>query len=149
MAENFRMTATARFLNRMMASLLRLGLGPKRNHLLTTRGRKTGRLHTTPVSLVMDAGQRWLVAPYGAVGWVRNVRANGEAYLRRGRRTERIHVDEVDRDIAAPVLKRYLERERIVRPYFDVRPDADLAAFAAEANRHPVFSISTLQPGND
>jgi deazaflavin-dependent oxidoreductase (nitroreductase family) len=148
-AENYRVTASTRLLNRMMTGLLRLGIGPKRNHLLTTRGRKTGRLHTTPVSLVMDAGQRWLVAPYGAVGWVRNIRANGEATLRRGRRTERIRLDELEAHIAAPVLKRYLQQERIVRPYFDVQPDADLRAFAAEANRHPVFSISTVQPGND
>jgi deazaflavin-dependent oxidoreductase (nitroreductase family) len=148
-AENYQATATTRFVNRMMTALLRLGLGPKRNRLLTTRGRKSGRLHTTPVSLVIDARQRWLVAPYGAVGWVRNVRANGEAHLRRGRRTERVRLHEADPHIAAPVLKRYLEQERIVRPYFDVAPDADLAEFTAEANRHPVFSISTLEPGDD
>ncbi len=59
-----------RLVNRLMAGLLRLGLGPKRNHLLTTRGRKTGRPHTTPVSLVIEDGQRWLVASYGTVNWV-------------------------------------------------------------------------------
>ena len=138
------MTATRRQGNRMMAGLVRLGVGPKPNHLLTTRGRKTGRLHTTPVSLVIDDGQRWLVAPYGTVGWVKNVRANGEATLRRGRRTVRVQADELDADVAAPVLRRYLQREKIVRPYFDVEPDAELMAFAAEASRHPVFAFSSL-----
>lgn len=139
------MTATRRFGNRMMAGLLLIGIGPKSNYLLSTQGRKTGRRHTTPVSLLIDDGQRWLVAPYGAVGWVHNVRANGQAALRRGRRIERVEAVEVDADVAAPVLKRYLHRERIVRPYFDVSPDADLAAFAAEANRHPVFALRSLR----
>ncbi|HEX6336082.1 MAG TPA: nitroreductase family deazaflavin-dependent oxidoreductase [Jiangellaceae bacterium] len=139
------MTAARRFANRMMAGLLRVGIGPKRNFLLTTRGRKSGRLHTTPVSLVIDNGQRWLVAPYGAVGWVHNIRANGEATLHRGRSVERVRADEVDAEIAAPVLRRYLQRERIVRSYFDATPDGDLAAFRAEAGRHPVFALVSLR----
>lgn len=113
--------------------------------LLTTRGRMSGRLHTTPVSLVIDNGQRWLVAPYGEVGWVHNIRANGEATLHRGRSVERVRAEEVEADIAASVLKRYLQRERIVRPYFDATPDADLAAFRAEAGRHPVFALVSLR----
>ena len=64
----------------MMAGLLRLGLGPKSNYLLTTRGRKSGRRHTTPVSLVIDNGQRWLVAPYGAVGWVHKCPSERRSY---------------------------------------------------------------------
>lgn len=144
MAKVYRVTAGRRFGNRMMAGLVRLGLGPKRNYLLTTRGRKSGRPHTTPVSLAIDGDQRWLVAPYGTVSWVHNIRANGELSLRRGGRTERLRAVEVDSDTAAPVLKRYLQREKIVRPYFDVAPDADLATFAAEAGRHPVFAIRSL-----
>lgn len=145
MARTYRVTVIRRFGNRMMAGLLRLGLGPKSNYLLTTRGRKSGRRHTTPVSLVIDNGQRWLVAPYGAVGWVHNVRANGQATLRRGRLTEQVQAAEVDADVAAPVLRSYLQRERIVQPYFDVAPDAELADFAAEASRHPVFALTSIR----
>jgi deazaflavin-dependent oxidoreductase (nitroreductase family) len=144
-ARTYRVTAIRRFGNRMMAGLLHFGIGPQSNYLLTTQGRKSGRRHTTPVSLVIGNGGRWLVAPYGAVGWVHNVRANGEATLRRGRLTERVQADEVDTDVAASVLRRYLQRERIVRPYFDVTPDAELAAFAAIANRHPVFVLTSLR----
>jgi hypothetical protein len=51
----------------------------------------------------------------------------------------------VDAEAAAPVLKRYLRRERFARAFFDVLPDADLTAFAAEASRHPVFAISSVR----
>src|SRR5262245_38932659 len=53
--------------------LARVGIGPF--HLLTTRGRKTGRLFTIPTNPVRHDGRRWLVAPLGAVGWVHNARA--------------------------------------------------------------------------
>ena len=39
------------------------------------------------------------------------------------------------------MLKLYVTRVPITRPYFDARPEADLAAFRAEAPRHPVFAI--------
>jgi hypothetical protein len=29
-------------------------------------------LYSTPITLVEASGQRWLVAPYGEVAWVRN-----------------------------------------------------------------------------
>ncbi len=57
--------------------------------LLRVRGRKTGLPRTTPVSLIEHEGRRWLVAPYGEVGWVRNARAAGEAELLRGSAVER------------------------------------------------------------
>ena len=45
------------------------------------------------------------------------------------------------RSAAAPILKAYVERVPITRPFFDVAPDAPLAAFAAEAPKHPVFQV--------
>jgi hypothetical protein len=59
--------------NAIFSVLARAGVGPA--HLLTTRGRMTGRLRTTPVILAVRGQQRWLVAPYGAVPWVLNARA--------------------------------------------------------------------------
>jgi hypothetical protein len=91
--------------------------------------------------LVDDGRHRWLVAPYGEVGWVRNARAAGEVTLRRGRRAETVAIVEVVPAEAAPVLKRYVSEVPITRPYFDVTPASDLAAFAAEAARHPVFRL--------
>jgi hypothetical protein len=59
--------------NAMVSVLARAGIGPI--YLLSTRGRRSGRLRTTPVVPVEHAGKRWLVAPYGAVSWVHNARA--------------------------------------------------------------------------
>ena len=61
--------------------------------------------------------------------------------LSRGRHTETVLVRELPPAESAPVLKRYVAEVPITRPYFDARPDALLAAFVAEAPRHPVFLI--------
>jgi deazaflavin-dependent oxidoreductase (nitroreductase family) len=124
-----------------MRLLLRLGLAPRTMMLLTVPGRRSGRPRSTPVTLVEEGGQRWLVAPYGPVGWVRNARAAGQVELSRGGRSETVNVQELALEVAAPILKAYVERVPITRPYFDAAPDAPLAAFAAEAPRHPVFQI--------
>jgi deazaflavin-dependent oxidoreductase (nitroreductase family) len=58
--------------NTLASMLARAGIRPF--WLLTTRGRKTGRPHTNPVTLVEQDGRSWLVAPYGAVSWVQNAR---------------------------------------------------------------------------
>jgi hypothetical protein len=44
---------------------------------------------------------------------------------------------------AAPVLRRYVTRVPITRPYFDVTPGSPLTAFEAEADRHPVFALTS------
>lgn len=127
--------------NVLIKPLARLGLGGKRLHVLTTVGRKSGRRHSTPVSVVFMGGERWLVAPYGVRQWVRNARAAGEVELTRALRTEKLRVEEVDPETAAPILREYLLTTPIVKDFFDVDKDASLAEFAAEAPRHPVFRL--------
>ena len=125
----------------MMAAMLRRGIGPPEIWLLTTRGRKTGEPRTTPVSLVEIDEIRYLVSPYGTPAWVHNARAAGEVTLQRGRRKDRVRIEELDPHRAGPVLKRYVEHERIVRPWFDAHPGDTVDAFVAEAPRHPVFRL--------
>ena len=141
MAAKYRRGLARRAINALVSILLPIGLGPRSTYLLTVTGRQSGARRTTPVTLVEEAGRRWLVAPYGEVAWVRNLRAAGKATLSRGGRTEPIRVREITNDEAAPVLKLYVTRVPITRPYFDVKPESDLAAFRAEAPRHPVFAI--------
>jgi hypothetical protein len=50
-------------------------------------------------------------------------------------------VREVTAKEAAPILKRYVAATPIVLPYFDAGKNADVAAFEAEADRHPVFEL--------
>jgi deazaflavin-dependent oxidoreductase (nitroreductase family) len=128
--------------NRVVRLLIRLGLMPGPTYLLTVPGRRTGRPLSTPVTLVVDGKSRWLVAPYGDVAWVRNTRAAGRITLSRAGRSEVLAVRELDPTEAAPVLQRYVTRVPITRPYFDAKPDSPLAAFIAEAPRHPVFALT-------
>jgi deazaflavin-dependent oxidoreductase (nitroreductase family) len=128
--------------NRVVRLLIRLGLMPGPTYLLTVPGRRTGRPLSTPVTLVVDGTSRWLVAPYGDVAWVRNTRAAGRITLSRAGRSEMLAVRELDPTEAAPVLQRYVTRVPITRPYFDAQPDSPLAAFIAEAPRHPVFALT-------
>jgi deazaflavin-dependent oxidoreductase (nitroreductase family) len=141
MAKSYHLTPLRRLANVLMRLLLRLDLAPRTTMLLTVPGRRSGTPHSTPVNLVEEDGQRWLVAPYGPVGWVHNARAAGQVQLSRGRRSETVRVTELAPEAAAPILKAYVERVPITRPYFDATPDAPLAAFVAEAPKHPVFQI--------
>ena len=141
MAFQYQRGLARRAVNRLVRGLLRVGLGPRETYLLTVAGRRSGEPRPTPVTLVEEGGRRWLVAPYGEVAWVRNLRAAGRATLSRGGRTNAIAVREISAEEAAPVLKMYVTRVPITRPYFDVRPESNLSAFRAEAPRHPVFAI--------
>ena len=141
MAATYRLSFGRRFVNVIVGALARLGLAGRRTYILTVEGRKSGRRYSTPVQLIFLDGQRWLVSPYGEQSWVKNARAAGTVTLTRARRTERVRVAEVDPPTAAPVLREYLRKTPVTRPYFDAGSDSPLAAFAAEAARHPVFRI--------
>ena len=125
--------------------LARAGVGPIQ--LLTTRGPGTGRPHTVPVVPVDHDGRRWLVAPYGAVAWVRDVRARSEVSLRYGRARRAYDTREVSPDEAGPVLKRYVAVATKTRARFAAHPDAPAEEFAAEADRHPVFELMPVGGG--
>lgn len=128
-------------MNALVRPLARAGLTGPRTHLLTVPGRKTGRMWSTPVSIVQEGGGRWLVAPYGDRNWVRNARAAGWVELRRGRRRERLEVEELGPEDAVPVLRRYYELALFTRPFFDVSLDSPHEAWLAESPRHPVFRL--------
>jgi deazaflavin-dependent oxidoreductase (nitroreductase family) len=144
MAKTLHRNFADRMNDALITTLLRAGVKMGTTSLLTVRGRKSGQPHTVPVVLVEQDGQRWLVAPYGAVQWVRNIRAAGTATLTRGRRSEAISVTELPAQEAAPVLKQYLLLHVAagVRSYFDATKDSPLEAFEREAPHHPVFKIT-------
>ena len=139
--EPYRRSYWRRALNAVVRPFARLGLAGPRTHLLTVPGRKTGRLWSTPVSIVRHEGERWLVAPFGDRNWVKNARAAGWVELRRGRRRERLVVHELSPEAAVPVLRRYYELGRVTRPFFDVRLESTDDDWLVEAPRHPVFRL--------
>lgn len=128
--------------NAMVSVLARVGVGPI--HLLTTRGRKSGRPHIIPVVPIEQDGRRWLVAPYGAVSWVHNARAAGRVSLRYGRTRRDYAVREASAREAGPVLRRYVAIATKTRAQFGATKDSPVEDFAAEADRHPVFELIPL-----
>jgi len=137
----YRLSLPRRLANALVTPLVRLGLPPRDAYLLTTIGRRTGRRYTTPVNLVRQGGERWLVAPYGEREWVKNARAAGWVEVRRGRTSRRVEVAELPASERAPILQAYVRRVPITKKFFDARADGPVEAFAAEAERHPVFRL--------
>lgn len=138
----YRKSLWRRALNALVRPLARVGLTGPRTHLLTVPGRTTGKLWSTPVSIVRQGERRWLVAPYGDRNWVKNARAAGWVELRRGRRRERLTVSELAPEAAVPVLREYFRQGRVTRPFFGVSLESSAAEWLAEAPRHPVFLLA-------
>jgi deazaflavin-dependent oxidoreductase (nitroreductase family) len=93
--------------NRFTMAMSRLGvnLGDDKTMVLTVPGRKTGAPRSTPVDPMTVDGKRYVVGGFPNSDWVQNVRAAGEATLRRGRRQERVRMVELPADQAGPLLR--------------------------------------------
>jgi deazaflavin-dependent oxidoreductase (nitroreductase family) len=131
--------------NTVMSSVVWAGLVPS-SYLLTTKGRRTGRLRSNPVTIVEVAGRRWLVAPYGPVSWVRNARAAGRVSVTRRLGTRHYAVREASAVEAGPVLQRYVAVATATREYFQADKNSPVERFVAESERHPVFELVPTGP---
>jgi deazaflavin-dependent oxidoreductase (nitroreductase family) len=129
--------------NVIMTTLTRWALVPH-SYVMTTRGRKTGRLHSNPVTLVEKGESRWLVAPYGPVSWVLNARTAGRVTLSRRGHDQDYLIDELPPDQAGPILKDYVQIASATRSYFEATKASPVEAFVAEASRHPVFALTPV-----
>jgi deazaflavin-dependent oxidoreductase (nitroreductase family) len=112
--------------------------GISRLVVLTTIGRRSGEAREVPLAPIRHDGITYLVAPYGEVSWVHNVRAHPEATLRRGRSVRDVILHEVDHP---EVVKRYYEREPIASRFMAVPGEGSVADFAAVTGRFPVFRV--------
>lgn len=129
-------------INRITSVVASLGVG--RSEVMTTTGRRSGVSREVPISPIVVEGVEYLVAPYGEVAWVHNVRANPVVNLRLGSRRRRARLEEVTGEVAAPVIAAYHARERFSRPYMDVPENPTLDDFAEKADQFPVFRLSVL-----
>lgn len=159
MTKPYRVTTQVRFSNAINAFLVRLGIQMGSTSLLMVRGRKSGRLIETPISIFVQEGKRYLIAPYGVVNWVRNLRAaGGEATLIRGRNSEKIQAIELEPALAAlvfresirsgpegipPVFARMYVRFTLSK-YMNIAVDASLEEFEREVLAHPVFLVQSV-----
>jgi hypothetical protein len=118
------------------------GIGPKSAATLEVTGHKSGRTISFPVVVADYQGQRYLVAMLGQeCNWVRNLRADGRAVLRHGRREDVSLVEDFS-DKRAAVLRRYLEVAPGARPFFPIDRRAPITEFERIVERYPVFRVA-------
>jgi deazaflavin-dependent oxidoreductase (nitroreductase family) len=131
-----------RAVNRAFGFLVGLGFGLSHNYLLQVRGRKTGRLYSTPINLLEFKDKRFLVAPRGRTQWVRNVEAANEVILKRGRIRATFRLRPIPDVEKAEILMSYLDRFKLtVQRYFPVPAGSGSEAFVELAAHYPVFEL--------
>ncbi|MEV0296221.1 nitroreductase/quinone reductase family protein [Nocardia sp. NPDC050710] len=159
MVKPYRARWGVRASNAWMRTVIRAGLPTWTFRVLAVPGRRTGRVIETPLAVFEQGDRRYLVAAYGTVNWVRNLRAaQGRATLRHGKRTETVTAVELPAARAAEVFRASLVsgpprvprpfvalyRRFFVLPYLDVNPDSSPQEFIDNAHTHPVFEIVSV-----
>ena len=135
-------TAIERVFNRVFGFLVGLGLGFSHNYLLEVRGRKSGRIYSTPVDLLELGGKRFLVAPRGQTQWVRNAEAAGEITLKKGSTRQKFRLRPIPDTDKPEILKAYLDTFKgEVQSYFPVPAGSPSEAFAKLAANYPAFEL--------
>lgn len=132
----------ASILNRGWAVLHGLGIAPNYLVTLEVRGRRSGRMTSLPLVMVIVEGERYLVSMLGAENnWVQNVKAaGGDVVLRHGSREE-VRLEEISVNRRAPILKAYLNRAPGARQHLPIEKDASLSDFEQVAAQFPVFHV--------
>jgi deazaflavin-dependent oxidoreductase (nitroreductase family) len=135
-------TPVERLFNRSFGFIIGLGLGPSHTYLLQVRGRKSGKLFSTPVDLLEQNGKRYLVAPRGRTQWVRNAEAAGEITLKKGNTRLKFHLRPIPDADRPPILKAYLDNfKREVQTYFPVAAGSPVESFVVIAGSYPAFEL--------
>ena len=135
-------SAVAGLFNRVFGFLVGLGIGPTYMQLLQVRGRKTGRVYSSPVNLLQFRGKPYLVAPRGRTHWVRNSEVTGEILLKRGSAERRYRLRPVPDADKPEILKLYLDSYRsAVQRFFPVRAGSPAESFRQSASSYPVFEL--------
>ena len=150
-----RAPARTKVLNPVAMTLMRLGVQPDPHMArLSVAGRKTGRERTIPIGVFERDGRTYIVAAFGEVNWVRNLRASGTAVLTQGGRRATYAAQQVYGSEAAAVLRdclaAYLPSPLagpMLRQRIAVKADAPRDVLAAEALRTPVFRLSRTGAG--
>lgn len=138
-------TRIERIFNRAFGFLIGIGVSFRDKYLLQVRGRKTGKIYSTPVNLLELNGKRYLVAPRGRAQWVRNAEAAGEVTLKKGSRRLQFNLRPVAGADKPQILKAYLEQfEREVQTFFPVPAGSAVEAFSGITQNYPVFELTAV-----
>jgi deazaflavin-dependent oxidoreductase (nitroreductase family) len=138
-------TAVERIFNRGFGFLVGLGLGFSHNYLLQVRGRKSGKIYSTPINLLELNGKQFLVAPRGRTQWVRNTEAAGEVTLKKGTARKRYGLRSLTDTEKPQILKTYLDSfKKEVQRYFPVPAGSPPEAFRELSQSYPAFELIPL-----
>ena len=133
--------------SRLNTLLLRIGLRIGTQHILSVRGRKSGRWRSTPVSLVTLDDARYVVSGEG-LAWVANARAAGWGELFRAGQRERVTLNELPVEARRRVLRAFWHQVPHGRPFiarfFGLARDAGPDDFESAAPRCPVFRLEPV-----
>jgi len=131
-----------RLFSQVFGLLLRVGIGLSHNYLLEVRGRKSGRIYSTPVDVLDYGGRRFLVCGRGLAQWVRNAQAAGHVALVKGARRTDFTIRAVPDAEKPAIIKAYAQRFKLtVQRYFPIAASSPVEDFAAIAPRYPVFEL--------
>ena len=134
-------------INPLLKRLLGIGMPFGPNVLITVRGRSSGELRTFPVAILELDGHRYIQSPFGEVNWVRNLRADGDAVISKGRNHEDVEAIELSPEAAASVLRKAVAPQlrspfgMVMGRYFHLGTDATPEDDIVEAHRHPTFEL--------
>jgi deazaflavin-dependent oxidoreductase (nitroreductase family) len=135
-------TSVEKIFNRIFGFLVGIGVAFPHKYLLQVRGRKSGKIYSTPVNLLEWKGKRFLVAPRGRTQWVRNAEAAGEVTLKKGSTRLKFRLRPVAEAEKAEILKAYLDGfKREVQRYFPVAAGSPVEAFAELTGSYPEFEL--------
>ncbi|MFI5309542.1 MAG: nitroreductase/quinone reductase family protein [Polyangiales bacterium] len=125
--------------------LLKRGIGPSHMRLLEVRGRKSGKLFSLPVDLLVKDGKLYLVGPRGRTQWARNAESAGAVVLRRGHQALEYRVRALTDSEKPPILKGYLDSFKSeVQRFFPVPAGSPVEQFAPLVARYPAFELTPV-----
>ena len=135
-------SAVERIFNRIFGWVVGMGWGFSHNYLLQVRGRKSGKIFSTPVDLLVIDGKQFLVAPRGQTQWVRNAEAAGEILLKKGKLRQTFRLRALSDQEKPEILKAYLDAfKREVQTYFPVPAGSPVEAFRSLVESYPAFEL--------
>lgn len=139
MAKDYRAGAGQRAFNIIFRRLAKRDKGAPYLHVLTVTGRTSGREYSVPVDVMDVDGDRYLVAPYGEVNWVRNLRASKIATLRRGVHNREYDAVEVEPTQSVAAIREYVRLVPVTKAYWNVNEHSTDDEVIEDAHGHPVF----------
>jgi hypothetical protein len=101
-----------------------------------------------PVAILEADGRQFLFSPFGEVNWVHNLRATGEAVIRRGRTNHRMTAVELTPEIAAPILEAGMEPVlgapvfgSMIAGWYGLDRNSTTDDYLVAARQHPGFEL--------